>query len=327
MTIRIQVEVRTWPLREPFAISRGVQTSCEVIVLSCSDGTHIGRGEAVGVDYHGETLDTMRAQIESVRAQVERGASRHELLALLPPGGARNSIDAALWDLEAKRSGLRAWELAGIQSARPITTNFTIGIRSLDGYEQRARELHEYPWLKIKVDARNPLEVVRAVRRGSPNARLVVDANQAWSVRQLVDIAPALAELRVDLLEQPVAAEDDAELAELDFPVPLCADEPANTVADLPRIVGRYDFVNIKLDKSGGLTAALELARAARAANLKLMVGCMVGGSIAMAPAMIVGQLCEVVDLDGPLLQAEDWPDAIVYDRGLMSLPSRALWG
>jgi len=269
----------------------------------------------------------MLEQIESVRREVEAGVSRHELLAILPPGGARNAIDAALWDLECKRRGVRAWQIAGIAEPHKIATNVTIGIRSLQAYEDRARELADHPWIKIKVSDREPLEAVQAVRRGAPGAKLVVDANQAWSLKQLVELAPALAELRVDLLEQPIAATDDAELAHLDLPVPVCADEPANTADDLPRLIDRYDFINIKLDKSGGLTAALEFATAAQTAGLRLMVGCMVGGSLAMAPAMVLAQLCEVADLDGPLLQAEDWPDGIAYDRGTMSLPASTLWG
>ncbi|MEJ1964971.1 MAG: N-acetyl-D-Glu racemase DgcA [Gammaproteobacteria bacterium] len=327
MKARLDVATRTWPLREPFVISRGAETVCEVIVVRLERGAHAGLGEAVGVSYHGETLQSMLAQMESVRGAVEAGVSRQELLGLLPAGGARNALDAALWDLEAKERGVRAWELAGIGSAVPIVTTVTIGIRSIEAYERRARELADHPWLKIKVGADHSLEAVRAVRRGAPGARLVVDANQAWSVAQLIELAPAMAELRVDLLEQPVDAADDAHLAMLDLPVPVCADEPVNTVEDLPRIIGRYDFVNIKLDKSGGLTAALELANAALSSGLRLMVGCMVGGSVAMAPAMVLGQLCEIADLDGPLLQAEDWAQAISYDRGIMSLPSRSLWG
>lgn len=327
MSIRLKVETKVWPLREPFTISRGTQTECEVIVVTLDDGNHVGRGEAVGVDYHGETLQSMMTEIEEVRASVECGATRQELLELLPPGGARNVIDIALWDLEAKRSGKRAWELAGLPGAHPIATAETIGIRSIAGFEERARELSRYEWIKVKVNANEPIECVRAVRRGAPRARLVVDANQAWDVKQLVEIAPALAELKVDLLEQPVPIDGDERLACVDLPIPVCADEPANTLEDLPRLVDRYDYVNIKLDKSGGLTAGLELAYAARAAGMKLMVGCMVGGSLAMAPGMIVAQLCDVADLDGPLLQAADWPHPIQYRDGVMSLPARELWG
>lgn len=327
MTLRLHINTKVWALREPFTISRGTMTDCEVIVARLEDGTHTGRGEAVGVDYHGETMQSMLAQIEEVRGKVERGASRQDLLKLLPPGGARNVLDCALWDLEAKRSGRRAWELADLPNAGSISTTLTIGIRSIEAYEQRAREIAGYEWIKVKVDGRNPIEAVRAVRRGAPRSKLVVDANQAWDVQQLIEVTPAMAEMKVDLLEQPVPIGGDDGLAGIDLAIPVCADEPANTVEDLPHLIERYDYVNIKLDKSGGLTAGLELAHAARAAGLKLMVGCMVGGSIAMAPGMIVAQLCEVADLDGPLLQAADWPNAIVYRNGVMSLPSRELWG
>jgi L-alanine-DL-glutamate epimerase-like enolase superfamily enzyme len=325
--MKLSIDTRVWPLREPFVISRSSQTTCEVIVVHLAADGHIGRGEAVGVDYHGETIDSMREQVESVRSMIERGIDRRKVLEILPAGGARNALDAALWDLEAKRSDTSVWELAGIARPRTISTCETIGIRSLAEYEARARALARYEWIKIKVSDDKPLEAVAAVRRGAPTARLVVDANQAWSVETLQKLAPALAQLRVDLLEQPVRVTDDAPLARLDLPVPVCADEPANTVEDLPRLVDRYDFVNIKLDKSGGLTAALDFAHAARAAGMRLMVGCMVGGSLAMAPAMVVAQLCEIADLDGPLLQAEDWPDGIEYRDGVMSLPSRKLWG
>jgi L-Ala-D/L-Glu epimerase len=325
--MKLSIDTRVWPLREPFVISRSTQTTCEVIVVQLAVGGHVGRGEAVGVDYHDETIESMRAQIEGVRAVIERGVDRRELLEVLPAGGARNALDAAMWDLEAKQSGKSVWELAGIAQPRKISTCETIGIRSLAEYEARARALARCEWIKIKVSHDNPLEAVSAVRRGAPAAHLVVDANQAWSVDTLQKLAPALAQLRVDLLEQPVPVNEDAPLARLDLPVPVCADEPANTVDDLPRLVDRYDFVNIKLDKSGGLTAALDLAHAARAAGMRLMVGCMVGGSLAMAPGMVVAQLCEIADLDGPLLQAEDWPDGIEYRDGVMSLPSRKLWG
>ncbi|HKS59121.1 MAG TPA: N-acetyl-D-Glu racemase DgcA [Steroidobacteraceae bacterium] len=327
MKYELSIQTRVWPLREPFVISRSSHTTCEVIVVQLAAAGHVGRGEAVGVDYHGETIDSMRAQIESVRSTIERGIDRRELLTILPAGGARNAVDAALWDLEAKQTGTSVWALAGIAQPRTISTCETIGIRAIAEYEARARALSRYEWIKVKVSAERPLEAVEAVRRGAPQARLVVDANQAWSVQTLQKLAPALAELRVDLLEQPVPVDEDAPLANLDLPVAVCADEPANTVEDLPRLTDRYDFVNIKLDKSGGLTAALELAHAARAAGMQLMVGCMVGGSLAMAPGMVLAQLCEIADLDGPLLQAEDWPDGIVYRDGVMSLPSRKLWG
>jgi L-alanine-DL-glutamate epimerase-like enolase superfamily enzyme len=327
MKHELSLQTRVWPLHEPFVIARATMTACEVIVVHLAAGGHVGRGEAVGVDYHGETLDSMRAQIEGVRKVIERGVDRGELLEILPPGGARNALDAALWDLEAKRTGTSVFELAGIARPRSIATCVTIGIRSIADYEARARALSRYEWIKIKVSSERPLEAVAAVRRAVPAAHLVVDANQAWSVETLQRLAPALAELRVDLIEQPVRENEDGPLVNLKLPVPICADEPANTAADLPRLIGRYDFVNIKLDKSGGLTAALDFAHAARAAGMRLMVGCMVGGSLAMAPGMVLAQLCEIADLDGPLLQSADWPDGIEYRDGVMSLPSRKLWG
>jgi L-alanine-DL-glutamate epimerase-like enolase superfamily enzyme len=327
MKRRLTTEVRSWPLKEPFVISRGVQTSCDVVVTSIAEGAHAGRGEAAGVDYHGETIASLCDQLESVRREVERGAGRRDLIDLLPPGGARNALDSALWDLEAKQAGVSAWELAGVGPARPVISCYTIGIRTVAEYEARARSVANYAWLKVKVSADRPLEAVAAVRRGAPQARLVVDANQAWSIAQLRELAPALAALGVDLLEQPIPIDDGAQLATLDLPVPICADEPANTIDDLPQLVGCYDFINIKLDKCGGLTTALDLAHAARDAGLRLMVGCMIGGSIAMAPAMVLAQLCEVADLDGPLLQAEDWPHGIVYRDGVMQPPSKSLWG
>jgi L-alanine-DL-glutamate epimerase-like enolase superfamily enzyme len=299
-----------------------------VIIVSLQQGQFTGRGEAAGVDYHGETPDSMMAQLEATRGRIEAGITRTELLSVLPIGGARNALDAALWDLEAKRTGQRVWQLAGVGNAREISSAVTIGIRSIEAYEKSARELAQFGWLKIKVSADRPLECVQAVRRGAPNSRLIVDANQALDVQTVYALGPRLAELRVDLLEQPVPVNADDELVAGQSPIPVCADEAIDTIDDLQRLKTRYDFVNIKLDKTGGLTAALELAHAARTAGLRLMVGCMVTGSIGMAPGMVLAQLCEVVDLDGPLLQAEDWPNPIQYDKtGVMAWPSPALWG
>ncbi|MBL8267005.1 N-acetyl-D-Glu racemase DgcA [Steroidobacter sp.] len=326
--MKLTVQKKLWQLREPFVISRATYTTSDVITVELQDGPFIGRGEAAGVDYHGETPDSMVAQVEAVRSKIEAGVTRAELLTILPIGGARNALDAALWDLEAKRTGRRAWDLAGVGNTREVASAMTIGIRSVEGYEKAARELAHYRWIKIKVSGENPLECVEAVRRGAPNSRLIVDANQAWDVPTLYSIGPKLAKLKVDLLEQPVpvGGDDDLELGR--SPIPVCADEAIDTIDDLARLKTRYEFVNIKLDKTGGLTAALELAHAARAEGLRLMVGCMVTGSVGMAPGMVLAQLCEVVDLDGPLLQSEDWENPIQYDRtGVMSWPSPKLWG
>lgn len=323
----LRIRTHAWPLKEPFAIARGVRDSARVVIVELRQGQAIGRGEAGGVAYRGETAETMQAQLEAVRAAVEAGCQRDALLALLPAGGARHALDAALWDLEAKRACTPAWQLAGIARWAPIASAVTIGIRDEAAYETAARQCADFPWLKIKVGAGDPVPAIAAVRRGAPQARLIVDANQAWTVDALERHAAALAPLRIDLLEQPVPAGQDAALEHLDSPIPLCADEAFSTLADLPQIARRYQFVNIKLDKTGGLTSALELAEAARAAGLRLMVGCMLGGSISIAPATLLAQQCEICDLDGPWLQAQDWPHGVTYRNGLMQLPTPALWG
>lgn len=326
--MKLAVQTKYWKLREPFVIARGTYTTSDVIIVELHDGPHIGRGEAAGVDYHGETPDSMLKQVEAVRSTIEAGITRAELLKVLPIGGARNALDAALWDLEAKRTGRRAWDLAGVGNTREVASAMTIGIRSIEGYEQVARGLAHYRWIKIKVNNENPLACIEAVRRGAPNSRLIVDANQAWDVPALYSLGPQLSKLRVDLLEQPVKVGGDKDLELGRSPIPVCADESIDTIDDLQYLKTRYEFVNIKLDKTGGLTAALELANAARAEGMRLMVGCMVTGSVGMAPGMVLAQLCEVVDLDGPLLQAEDWENPIQYDRtGVMSWPSTKLWG
>lgn len=316
-----------WRLKEPFVISRGVRDAAEVVIVTLREGDAIGLGEAGGVAYRGETVDSMLAQIETVRRAIERGCDRGDLLGLLPAGGARHALDAALWDLEAKRTGTPVWRLAGVPHWRPVESAITLGIRSPEAYERAAREYARCAWIKVKVAREAPVEAVAAVRRGAPAARLIVDANQAWSLDQLREHAPRLAELGVDLLEQPLVAGADAGLAGYRCPVPLCADESLSTVADLRRLVGRYQFINIKLDKAGGLTSGLALAAAARASGLRLMVGCMLGGSVSIAPAMVLAQQCEVCDLDGPWLQAEDWQQGICYRDGRMSMPPASLWG
>ena len=259
-------------------------------------------------------------------AAIEAGASRAELQSLLPAGGARNALDAALWDLEAKQSGVPVWQRAGVGS-KPVASVCTIGIRSIEEYERRARELASYRWLKIKVKRIGPLDAVAAVRRGAPAARLVVDPNQAWDLRTLHALAPRSSSCASMCSSSPCRSTRATSWSPASVRFQSAPMRRSILSADLPRVQGRYDFVNIKLDKTGGLTAALELAHAARAAGMRLMVGCMNAGSVAMAPGMVVAQLCEVVDLDGPLLQAEDWPDGIVYEDGVMAWPSPRLWG
>lgn len=327
MKRRLTVRSRSWPMKEPFVIARGAQLAAEVVEVELAEGGAVGRGEAAGVRYRGETPQSLVADIERVRPSIEAGADRMELLRLLPAGGARNAVDAALWDLQAKRSGVRAWQQAGLAQGAVVTTNITIGIRSIEAYEQAAAQLAGHPWIKVKVNGTDPLRAVAAVHRCAPGAKLVVDANQSWTVADVRVYAPELAGLGVHLLEQPVAAGCDEELAGLRCPVSLCADESIITVDDLPRLIDRYDFINIKLDKSGGLTAALDLARAGQAAGLRLMSGCMAGTSLAMAPAMVLAQLCEINDLDGAWLLEQDRPGGIVYEQGVMQPPWPGLWG
>ncbi len=323
----LKAYARSWRMKEPFVIARGSQSTVDAVVVELAEQGVVGRGEAVGVPYRGETPATLMADIGRASEAIQEGADRQELLLLMPAGGARNALDAALWDLEARLNGLRAWQRAGMTQGGAVTTALTIGIRSIAAYEQAAAKLADHPWIKVKVERADPLEAIRAVRRGAPDAKLVVDANQSWSIADLRLLGPAMAELGVGLLEQPLAFGRDEELVGLNCPVPICADESINTIEDLPRLIGRYDFINIKLDKTGGLTAALDLARAAQRAGLRLMSGCMAGSSLAMAPAMVLAQLCEINDLDGPWLQEEDWPGGIVYQRGVMSPPWPAFWG
>jgi L-alanine-DL-glutamate epimerase-like enolase superfamily enzyme len=298
-----------------------------VLVTLTDDNGARGRGESYGLNYEGETPASIVAQIESVRQHISAGVIREELLQLLPFGGARCALDFALWDLEAKQTGVPAWRRAGLSAWQPLTSAFTIGLRSRAALEATVARCADYPVLKIKVNADAPMDTLRAVRKLAPCPRLIVDPNQSWTMAQLREYAPACKELGVVLLEQPLAVDSDSGLLGYTSPVPLCADELIHTRADLPKAMGKYQMINIKLDKAGGLTEALHLARAARAAGFELMVGCMWGSSLAMAPAMIVGQLCSIVDLDGPLLQKTDWPDAIHYELGRMSLPKATLWG
>ncbi len=327
MKLTLKAYARSWPMIEPFVIARGTQTTADVAVVEITSGNTTGRGEASGVLYAGETQQSLLQDIERVRDAIEAGADRQDLLKLLPAGGARNALDAALWDLEAKLTGVPVWRRAGLERGDAISTAVTIGIRTLPAYEKSAQALAQNPWIKIKVDKTDPLGAVRAVRGAAPHAKLVVDANQAWTVDDLRALTPELVGLGVNLLEQPVKVGLDDGLQGYQSPIPICADESINTVSDLPTLVGRYDFINIKLDKTGGLTTALELARAAQKLGFRLMSGCMCGSSLAMAPAMVLAQLCEINDLDGPVLQSGDWPGGIVYNRGVMSPPWPQFWG
>jgi len=325
--MRVDFRRVDWPFTTPFRIAYQVSTAAETIQVQLTDGPFVGRGEALGVGYHGETIESMLAQLDAVKAVLSGHISRAQLLAILPAGGARNAVDCALWDLEAKRSGKRVWELAGLPCIRPIVTDYTIGLDSAEVMARAAVALREYPRLKLKLAGDGDLERVTAVRKARPDAELIVDANQSWTERELRSLAPSFEKLGVKLIEQPFPPARDEALSGYRSPVPLCADEACQTVESLPDLVGKYEYVNIKLDKTGGLTEGLRLAREAVRLGFKLMVGCMAGSSLSMAPAFIVGQSCDFVDLDGPLLSISDVAHPIRYERGRMSPPEKELWG
>jgi len=322
------VALERWAMKDVFATSRDAIEEIPVIVVTLTDAAgHRGRAEAAGVDYDGETPQSMTSQITALAGRLSERTTRIELSELLPPGGARNALDCAFWDLEAKRSQVRAWRSAGLDGLEPVTTCLTIGLGGEAETRRKARAAAGYELLKLKLDAERHIDLVRIVREEQPRARLLVDANQAWSRSLLERLLPELAALGVELVEQPVPREQDATLDGLVSSLPLAADESCTDRSSLPRLVGRYQYVNIKLDKCGGLTEALALAEQARRLRLGLMVGNMCGTSLAMAPAFLIAQSCRYVDLDGPLLQREDRAHAIVYRHGLMSVPQAELWG
>ncbi len=324
---RLSVTRRTWPLAQPFAISRGSKTTAEVVVAEIFDGDSRGRGECVPYPRYGETVDSVVQAIENMRGAVFSGLDREALQRAMPPGAARNALDAAFWDIDAKRDNRRAADFAGIAAMQPLVTAYTLSLDTPERMGAAAAAQRDRPLLKLKLSGDGDVERVRAVRRAAPAARLIVDANEGWSERHLTEIMPALAELGVVLIEQPLPAGADDALASLAHPIPICADESCHTSADLDRLVGKYDAVNIKLDKSGGLTEALALAEAAAARGFAIMVGCMIGTSLAMAPAMLVAQLASFVDLDAPLLLASDRVPGLRYDGSTVYPPERALWG
>ena len=316
-----------WPIAGAFVIARGAKTEAHVVVAEIIDGAHRGRGEAVPYGRYGETVDSVITQIASMAGAIQAGAGRLALQALLPPGAARNAIDCALWDLEAKRAGVRAWTLAGLPRLDPVETAFTLSLAEPDAMADAARAAAHYPLLKLKIGGAHDLERVAAVAAAAPNARLIVDANEALSFDQLVTLSPALADLGVRLIEQPLKAGQDQALEGYAGPVPLCADESLHTRAELALCARRYQTINIKLDKAGGLTEALALAAEARATGLEIMTGCMVATSLSMAPALLIAQGAAVVDLDGPLLLARDRAPGLTYRGSRIDPPPAGLWG
>jgi L-Ala-D/L-Glu epimerase len=321
MTIAVFAD--SFPLRAAFTIARGTRTEARVLRAEVTRGGITGRGECVPYARYGETMDSVRAQI----ATLPPGVTRDALQGLLPPGAARNAVDCALWDWAAKSAGRPAWQIAGLPEPGPEITAYTLSLDTPEAMRAAAAANAARPVLKIKLGTADDLARLEAVRAGAPAARLIVDANEGWTPETYAAIAPHLARLDVALVEQPLPAGADGALVDLPRPVPVCADESCHDRASLPGLRGKYDMVNIKLDKTGGLTEALALRDAARAAGLGVMVGCMIGSSLAMAPAVLVAQGAAVTDLDGPLLLAADRPHGLRYDAAGVHPPETALWG
>ena len=324
---RLTVRLETWPLKSAFRISRGAKTEAHVVVVEIADGPHTGRGEAVPYPRYDETPEGTRAKIEELREAIEGGLTREGLLEALPAGAARNALDCALWDLEAKQAGRPVWALAGLEAPKHCLTAFTLSLDTPENMGRAAAENAHLPLLKLKVTGTGDLERIRAVRTNAPDARLIVDANEGWVPPMVDALLPALAKLGVEMVEQPLPSAYEEVLDGKRFPVTLCADESCHTRADLPGLAGRYRMVNIKLDKTGGLTEALLLAAEAEAMGFRIMVGSMVGTSLAMAPAALLAGLAVYVDLDGPLLLACDRSPGLHYDGAVMAPPEPALWG
>ena len=321
MSITLRAE--RFRLAEVFTIARGSRTEAQVLTVEVARGGAVGRGECVPYARYGESLESVAAQIEGLAPGIDREA----LQAALPAGAARNAVDSALWDLEAKASGRRVWELAGLAAPGPMITAFTLSLDTPEKMCAAAAKNAHRPLLKIKLGTPDDMARLEAVRAGAPDSTIIVDANEGWTAGIYAELAPHLLRLGVAMVEQPLPAGEDDMLAEIARPLPVCADESCHDRASLPALAGKYDMVNIKLDKTGGLTEAIALRDAARAAGYKVMVGCMVGTSLAMAPAVLVAQGADVVDLDGPLLLAEDRDPALRYDAAGVHPSAPELWG
>jgi len=324
----LTLEHPNYPLVAPFRISRGVRTATEVVVATVSDGTHVGRGESLPYPRYGESVESVMAQVASLADAVAGGLDRQQLQARLEPGAARNALDCALWDLQARRQGVPVASLLGHSTVLPpLASAHTVSLDTPANMAHAAKALRHLKLVKIKLDADDPATRIRAVRGQLPDARLIVDPNESWNIELLRALQPVLAETRVDLIEQPLPADEDDALQGFESVSRLCADESCHVAADLPRLRGRYQVVNIKLDKTGGLTAALELLHAAQAQGFGIMVGCMIGSSLAMAPAWHVARHAEFVDLDGPLWLRDDHAGGVVMRDGLLQPPASRLWG
>ncbi len=324
--LTIEAKEEIWPLKQPFRISRGSRTEAQVLVVTVSDGQHGGRGEGVPLARYNQSIASVLAQIQAIKEQKQ--LDRQRLQALLPAGAARNALDCALWDLEAKISGKRAWELVNRQIVPEVETSFTISLDTPEKMAAAAKSNARLPVLKLKLGGDgSDASRIQAVREVAPAVRLLIDANESWSPSHYREIVPALKQSRVELIEQPFPAHADEVLETFDHPIPVCADESCHTTADLPRLTNRYEAVNVKLDKTGGLTEALRLCEVARESGFTLLIGCMVCTSLAIAPALVLASIARWADLDGPLLLASDREHGLAYNNARIGLPARELWG
>jgi len=325
--MELSVRIERWPLASAFTISRGSKTEAVVVVAELNDGTHRGRGESVPYARYGETPDGIVAAIEAVRPMLRQGLDCATLQRAMPAGAARNALDCAYWDVNAKRTGRRAHELAGIGKPAPLVTAYTISLASAADMAAAAERASWRPLLKVKLGGDDDGARIAAVRRAAPRAQLIVDANEGWNADNFAQNLAACADAGVTLIEQPLREGCDDALARIKRPIPVCADESVRDRASLDALTGKYDAINIKLDKAGGLSEALALAAEAERRGFVIMVGCMVATSLAMAPAMLLGQRARLVDLDGPLLLAADRSDGLRYEGSLVYPPEPALWG
>ena len=327
MLRELNIERRSFPLRAPFRISRGVKYAAEVVTVELHQSGKSGRGESVPYGRYGESVASVMNEMEVLRPQLAAGTGRDALQAQLPPGAARNALDAALWDLESQLSGVPVWAQLARSQPAPLVTALTISMDTPVRMGEAASRLTGAELIKIKVDADDPAARIEAVRRAAPLARLIVDPNESWNIEILRGMDPILTRLRVDLLEQPLPADADDALLGFSSSIPICADEACHVTSDLPRLRGRYQAVNIKLDKTGGLTEAWRLLRAARADGFEIMVGCMVCSSLGIAPAWEVARHAAFVDLDGPCWLENDYPGGVRLDGGLLRPPPPGFWG
>ena len=319
----IQAEVEIFPLAHVFRISRGARTQAEVVTVTIEKDGVTGRGECVPYASYNGTLESVVKQVENLPANIDK----ETLQDTLPPGAARNAVDCALWDFECKKRDQRMWEIADIQVPEQRITAYTLSLDEPENMFKQAQKNSNRPLLKIKLGTQNDMPRLEAVRKGAPNSEIIVDANEGWDAELYSQLAPELVRLGVKLVEQPLPADQDGDLFGLPRPLPICADESCHDLKSLEELIGKYDFVNIKLDKTGGLTEALQLKDKALEAGFKIMVGCMVGSSLAMAPATLIAQNATFVDLDGPLLLAHDRLHGLLYDESWVHPPVKDLWG